>query len=50
MFAGSGLLGMSNGLYNQVIENNTLANDLKEQILNGVRMQIENIDCPEGFI
>jgi len=50
MFAGSGLLGMSNGLYMQFHDQASQANILKEQIFEGIRKQIELMDFAEGFI
>ena len=41
MFAGRGMLSMSNGLYSQIIDNQAMVNELMDQINNGIRKQIE---------
>jgi len=37
MFSGKGMLSMSSGLYSQIVEHNTLVDELLENISEGIR-------------
>lgn len=44
------MLSMSSGLYSQIVEHNTLVDELLENISEGIRKQTERMDRFDGFI
>lgn len=50
MFHAQGQMAISGGLYTAVTDNFQQAGKLVEDIMDGVRRQLEHLDNPQGFI
>ena len=41
---------MSNGLFSQIIEHQTAVEEMLEDVMDGARLQIEQMDYFDGFV